>query len=110
VSELRRQPKTAHATITLSDGGIVDDSIDDSDALLSWDMDGVIANARRLAAEADLSPADFTNLVETVERVDRLPTVDPLIEAALSGTSVQCKGLGCKAFRDCTNNKGTHDD
>jgi 2-methylcitrate dehydratase PrpD len=88
VPESRRQPKTAHATITLSNGGIVDDSIDDSDALLSWDMDGVIANARRLATEAALTPAGFANLVETIERVERLPTLDPLIEAALTGTCV----------------------
>ena len=86
--EPRRAPKTVRATITLADGSTVDDSIDDSDALLSWDMDGVIANARRLAAEAALSPADFTNLVETVAGVDRLPTLDPLIRAALSGTKV----------------------
>jgi 2-methylcitrate dehydratase PrpD len=88
VPEPRRQPKTVHVTITLADGSTVDDSIDDSDALLSWDMDGVIANARRLAAEAALSPADFTKLVETIERVDRMPTLDPLIGAALAGTRV----------------------
>ena len=88
VPEARRQPKTAHATITLADGSTVDDSINDSDALLSWDMDGVIANARRLAAEAALSRAAFTNLVETIERVERMPTLDPLIGAALAGTSV----------------------
>jgi 2-methylcitrate dehydratase PrpD len=88
VPEARRQPKTARATITLSDGSTVDDNIEDSDALLSWDMDGVIANARRLAAEAALTPAGFANLVETIESVERMPTLDPLIEAAMAGTCV----------------------
>jgi 2-methylcitrate dehydratase PrpD len=88
VPEPGRPPKTVHATITLEDAGTVEDSIDDSDALLSWDMAGVIANAKRLAAEAALSPADFTNLLETVENIDRLPTLDPLIRSALAGTRV----------------------
>jgi hypothetical protein len=85
VPEPTRAVKTARATVTLRDGTIVDDAIEDCDALLSWSMGEVVANAERLAAEAHLSGEEFGTLIESVNGIDHARRLDPLIGAALAG-------------------------
>lgn len=78
-----RRPKTAHVRIALSDGSTLEDSIDNSDALLSWDWEQVLGNAARLAGVA---PGTQTALSGAVESLDTAPSVHALVTAALTKT------------------------
>ncbi|MGB3481093.1 MAG: MmgE/PrpD family protein [Mycobacterium sp.] len=82
--EPNRRAKTAHATVVLSDGSTRIWAIEDSDALLSWDFDGVVANAGRLADEAQLTADELQALVDAVSSIERMPSVDRLVTAALA--------------------------
>lgn len=84
VPEPGRPPKTAHAEVKLADGTTRVDAIEDSDALLSWGMDEVLANAERLAAEAQLTADDLQHLVDAVTSIEHTTSVDPLVTAALA--------------------------
>ena len=89
VPEPTRPAKTARATVTLRDGTTVDDAIEDGDALLSWTMGEVVANAERLAAEAHLSAQELSTLIESVNGIDHARGLDPLIGAGLAGAAVR---------------------
>ncbi|HTH89519.1 hypothetical protein, partial [Mycobacterium sp.] len=89
VPEPTRPAKTARATVTLHDGTTVDDAIEDCDALLSWTMGEVVANAERLAAEAHLSAQELSTLIESVNGLDHARRLDPVIAAALAGAAVR---------------------
>lgn len=84
VAEPTRSAKTASATVTLRDGTVVDGAVEDCDALLSWTMAEVVANAERLAGEAHLSAQEFGTLIESVNGIDHAPQLDSLIGAALA--------------------------
>jgi 2-methylcitrate dehydratase PrpD len=84
IPEPDRRPKTAHAQVTLADGTTCVDAIEDSDVLLSWDMDGVLTNARRLAAEAGLGAPEFQDLVDAVCSVELMASPGPLVSSALA--------------------------
>lgn len=84
ISEPDRRPKTAHAEVMLADGTTRVDAIEDSEVLLSWDMDGVLANARRLASEAGLGALALQDLVDAVCSVDLMASPDPLVSSALA--------------------------
>lgn len=88
VAEPGRPAKTAHATTVLVDGTTVHDAIEDSDAMLSWDMDGVVRNAERLASETPLSTEELETLIDSVATLPQASSVDPLIRATLAGISV----------------------
>ena len=73
----------------LIDGTAVQDAIEDSDAMLSWDTDGVVRNAERLADEIPLSTKELETLIDSVATLPDAPSVDPLIRATLAGISVR---------------------
>lgn len=89
VGESARPAKTAHATVGLVDGTAVQDAIEDSDAMLSWDTDGVVRNAERLADEIPLSTKELETLIDSVATLPDAPSIDPLIRATLAGISVR---------------------
>ena len=88
VAEPGRSAKTAHATVAQIDGTTVHDAIEDSDAMLSWHMDGVVRNAERLASEIPLAAEELETLVDSVATLPQASSVDPLIRSALAGISV----------------------
>ncbi|MFC9552288.1 MmgE/PrpD family protein [Rhodococcus sp. NPDC056960] len=88
VAEPGRSPKTARSTVVLVDGTTVHDAIENSDAMLSWDIDGVVHNAERLASEIPLSTEELETLVESVATLPQASSVDPLIRATLAGISI----------------------
>lgn len=79
-----RAPKTAHVRIVMADGSTIEEAIDDSDALLSWNCSEVLDNARRLAAEAQLTRSDLTTLSEAVGALDTAASVHSVVRAALA--------------------------
>lgn len=83
-----RPPKTAHAHVVLNDGSTREESIDDSDALLSWEMADVVANARRLTSEVGISENQLENITAAVESIDRQPSVEAVLAAVLAAAAV----------------------
>jgi len=86
IAEPARRAKTAHAEVVLTDGTTHVNAIEDSDTLLSWDMDGVVANARRLASEAGLTADQLQTLVDAVSSVESMAAPGPLVSAALAAS------------------------
>lgn len=74
-----RPGKTAHARVELRDGRVIEDAIEDSQPLLSWDAAGVRENARRLRPETALSDAELDALVVAIDRIDASPDVSAVI-------------------------------
>lgn len=83
IAESGRAPKTASAEVSLMDGSVVHDAIDDSDSLLSWNPAQVRANAQRLQAESQLSERQHAVLVDSVDRLLEADSVAATISAAL---------------------------
>ncbi|MBU8811851.1 MmgE/PrpD family protein [Mycolicibacterium goodii] len=82
-----RRAKTAHARVVLSDGSTRIDAIDNSDALLSWTFDEVVANAGRLAAEAGWTAAELLTLIDAVTSIEHAESVDSLVTAVLASAA-----------------------
>lgn len=84
VAEPSRPPKTAFAVLTMKDGFVVSDAIEDSESLLRWDSAGVVANAWQLQPETGLSRDQFTSFLDAVEALPDSAGVDGLVRAVLS--------------------------
>lgn len=74
-----RDGKTAHARIELRDGRVIEDAIEDSQSLLSWNADGVRENAWRLRPETALSEAGLEALIGAIDRLDESPDVSAVV-------------------------------